>query len=305
MIDKSFLILRANPSLSGNVKLVVSSNYQLYLESYNANQTLMKEQFKHFLIKNNEYWKEVIPAFFTNVDNTSIFDVRNINDVSQSYTDYRLQFDDTYFCGAQFTEDNYYNEEFEYSAPLYIKRNSIPTDFIILRVDGLGSVTQDSNQTNFRTNILNNLKFVKSFDLSPSSDLGAWLKSNFIDDINLPTHSVIINNDDMTLSQFTGIDLINSGWSTKSLNLFETQSLNTPIFKTENIFGDIWKTNNIIYPDIINFKFLFDDTPATPTSLRNYSINRYLGFYIDEKSLVMSVSPFKTFELNITPFDVI
>ena len=90
MIDKSFLILRANPSLSGNVKLVVSSNYQLYLESYNANQTLMKEQFKHFLIKNNEYWKEVIPAFFTNVDNTSIFDVRNINDVSQSYTDYSL-----------------------------------------------------------------------------------------------------------------------------------------------------------------------------------------------------------------------
>ena len=159
MIDKSFLILRANPSLSGNVKLVVSSNYQLYLESYNANQTLMKEQFKHFLIKKNEYWKEVIPAFLTNFDNTSIFDVRNINDVSQSYTDYRLQFDDTYFCGAQFTEDNYYNEEFEYSAPLYIKRNSIPTDFIILRVDGLGSVTQDSNQTNFRTNILNNLKF--------------------------------------------------------------------------------------------------------------------------------------------------
>ena len=51
MIEKSFLLVRTNPTLTGNVKLVVASDYQLYLESYNANQTLTDQKFKHYLIK--------------------------------------------------------------------------------------------------------------------------------------------------------------------------------------------------------------------------------------------------------------
>ncbi len=303
MIEKSFFIVRTNPSLTGNVKLVVSSDYNLYLESFNANQALRNERFKHYHIKKEEFWKEVLPDFFKNVENSTIFGVRNLNDIAETYTDYRFQFDDTYFSGAQFVEDNVYKEEYEYTAPLYIKRSKIPTDFIILRVDGLGSISQDSDSSNFRERIINQLKYVTSFDLTENSDLGVWLKGNFISDVDLPEHPLVLNHGDTAFTEISGVDVQLSGWTTKYLNLNEIQSQNSPIFKTEEYFNKLWENNNLIYPDIINFKFLFDDTPATPTSLRKYSINRYLGFYVDEKVSIKSLSPFKGFELNIAAFD--
>ncbi|MFM2392630.1 MAG: Tenacibaculum phage PTm1, partial [Bacteroidota bacterium] len=303
MIEKSFFIIRTNPTLTGNVKLVVSSDYKLYLESFNANEALRNQRFKHYLIKMEEYWKEVLPDFFSNVENSTIFGVRNLNDISETYTDYKFQFDDTYFSGAQFVEDNFYTEEYEYTAPLYLKRSKLPTDFIILRVDGLGSISEDSDSSNFRERIINQLKYVTSFDLTENSDLGVWLKKNFVDDVGLPEQPLILSHGDVALTQISGIDIKASGWVTKYLNLFDIQSQNSPIFKTEEYFNKLWENNNLIYPDIMNFKFLFDDTPATPTSLRKYSINRYLGFYVDEKVALKSVSPFKGFDLNIVPFD--
>jgi hypothetical protein len=301
MIEKSFLLVRTNPSLTGNVKLVISSDYQLYLESFNTNQTLSNKKFKHFLIKKEEYWKEVLQNFFADVENDTIFDPRNINDISETYNDYQFQYDDTYFSGADFIEDNSYNESFEYSAPLYMKTDSLPTDFIIFRIDGLGSVTEDSDSNNIRDRIINKLKFVSRFDLTENSDLGFWMKNNFITDTSFPQIPMMINHGDVELSQLSGIDVTNSGWTTKYINLHETQSQNTPIFKSEEYFTNLWKNNNLIYPHILNFKFLFDDTVATPTSLSNYSINRYLGFYIDEKVLEKTISPFKGFDLNVSP----
>lgn len=299
LIEKSFQILRANPALTGNVKLVVDSNYKLYLESFNANKTLRDKRFKHYLIKNYEYYKEVVQDFFSNVENSTIFDVRNIGDKSETYTDYKFQFDDTYFCGGQFVEDNFYTEEYEYSAPLYLKKDKLPTDFLIFRIDGLGSVTEDSNPSNFRERILNNLKFVSLFDLTENSDLGTWLNKNYLNDPDMPDFPMVINHDELDFSQISGLDVKLSGWNTKTLNLKEIQSNNTPIFKSEEYFTKLWEENNLIYPHILNFKFLFDDTPATPTSLRKYSINRYLGFYIDEKQELSNVSSYKGFDLNV------
>lgn len=299
MIEKSFFIIRTNPALTGNVKLVISSNYNLYLESFNANETLRKQRFKHFLIKNDEYWKEVLSDFFDGVENKTIFEVENLNDISETYTDFKFQFDDTYFSGAQFVEDNWYSEEYEYTAPLYLKTSKLPTDFIILRLDGLGSLTEDTNSSNFRERFINNWKFVTSFDLTENSNLGKWIKKNFINDISFPQFPMIINHGDIDLSQLSGIDILKSGWSTKYINLIETQSKNSPIFRSEEYFTKLWENNSLIYPHIINFKFLFDDTPATPTSLRKYSINRYIGFYVDEKIKINSISPFKGFDLNI------
>ncbi len=298
MIDKSFFIIRANPSLSGNVKLVVDSDYNLYMESFDANDTLRNQKFKHFAIKPTEYWKELLHVFFDGVENNSIFGVRNINDIADTYTDFRYQFDDTYFSGAQFVEDNFYKESYEYQAPLYIKKNSIPSDFVILRVDGIGSVLEDSDKTNFRQRVIDQWKFVKSYDLTNNSVLGQWLKTNFVDDTGKPEHPLIISHGDTELSLLSGIDVKESGWTTKYLNLNETQSNNTPIFRGEEYFTNLWQQNSIIYPDILNLKFLFDDLPATPTSLRYYTINRYIGFYVDEKVEVKTVTPFKGFDLK-------
>jgi hypothetical protein len=61
----------------------------------------------------------------------------------------------------------------------------------------------------------------------------------------------------------------------------------------EKIVYDGYKTNKVVFPNILNFSFLYDDEPATPTSLRKWSINRYLGFYLDDLELVKYISPYE------------
>ena len=49
-MNGSISLLRANPSLTTNVKLVVDTSYNLYLESYNSNRELSDKKYKKFLI---------------------------------------------------------------------------------------------------------------------------------------------------------------------------------------------------------------------------------------------------------------
>ena len=51
LIDKSFYLIRTNSALTGNVKIVINKNNKIFLESFNANNTLRKDRFKHFEIK--------------------------------------------------------------------------------------------------------------------------------------------------------------------------------------------------------------------------------------------------------------
>lgn len=298
LIEKSFSIIRTNPKLTGNVKLVVDKSENIYLESFSINKILRQERFKHFKIEPEEYYKEVIPTFFDGVENSGIFETKRLPDISEVYDKFRFQFDDVYFSGGQFVEDNWYQEEYEYHAPLYLKRDKLPTDFIILRVDGPGSLTTQSDKDNFRSQIINNWKFVERFDLTDNSNLGKWIKRNFVDDETLPTYPLEIKHGDIDLSRISGLDTKYGGWVTKYQNLKEFQSKNAPIFKTEEFITRLFEDNNVIYPDILNFKFLFDDTPATPTELRKYSINRYLGFYVDEKVNLKSVYSYSGYDLN-------
>lgn len=298
MLNKSFFLVRTNPQLTGNVKLVLSSDSKIYLESFNANETLKKDRFKHVRVRDDEFYKETVSQFFDGVENNTIFDVRDINDVSETYTDWKYQFDTIYQSGAAFIEDNYYSETYEYLAPLYYSKN-LPSDFIIMRVDGSGSTSQDSNPSNFRNNIIDKWKFVSSFDLTKNSQIGVWLDKNFVSDIGIPKYPLFVRHGDTEPTELSGIDLKHSGWNTITLNLFENFSQNTPIFRSEEFMSELWESNSLLYPHILNLKFLFNDKPATPTSLRNYSLNRYIGFYVDNKDEIGFISPYKGYDLNV------
>jgi hypothetical protein len=298
MIEKSFLLVRTNPALTGNVKLVVSSDYKLYLESFDINKSLSQDRFRHFEIKKEEYYKEVIPHFFKDVESNAIFEIKDNRDASEMHTDYRLQFDDRYYSGAFFTEDTWHQEEYEYFAPLYLKPNKLPKNFIILRVDGAGMLNEESNAGNFRANIVDKWKFVSMFDLTPESDLGMWLHRNYIKDEGMPKHPLYVKHGEAELSEVSGIDVKFGGWATRYTNLHDFQTQNTPIFKTEEYITKLWENQNVLYPHILNMKFLFNDTPATHTSLKPYTLNRYVGFYLDDMVNVKNVSPYEGIVLN-------
>lgn len=290
MYHKSLSVLRTNPSLTSNVKIVVNNSYELFLESFDSNKTLGDSRFKHFRINKEDFLFVKIPEFYKNVPEDIAFGVKFDDDQSVMFDDYVKQFDDIYFSGCSNIEDTWYKEEFECFAPLYINPKKIPSNIFIFRVDGSGII--DLNKSNFKQEILDKLKCVTHFDLGKTTPLGQFLDRNF-NYKYFPKNGLEIDFKEYEFSRWNGIDYIEGGYSNKSKFLFNELKTETPFFEFEKNITEGYKRNQVVHPNMLNLKFLFDDTPATPDSLRKYSINRYLGFYADSIVILKTLSSYE------------
>lgn len=287
----SFGIVRTNVGLTTNVKVMVSSGYDLFLESIDSDIELSNSKFKKFRFNKDNYYDELVPYFFRDLPSDISFRVKYDNDNDKMFKDFDKQFDDIYQCGCRNILDNKgYTEEFECFAPLYIYKNSIPKNFIIFRIDGPGLV--NLNKDNFKSEIVNKLKCVKNFDLTRNTVLGEWIDINFRNNNSFPISPFSMDFRSMEFSSWNGIDMDSGGYTRRSSFFESTLDYENTFFDFEKKIYDGYRNNKIAFPNIINFSFLFDDTPATPSSLRKWSINRYMGFYFDEIEVINSVSTY-------------
>ena len=289
---RSYGLVRTNVGLTTNVKLVVGSNYGLYLDTIVSSPELSLNRYKKFQFDKDTYWEDVVSTFFQGTPVDIAYKIKYDNDNDKMSTDFANQYDDLYEYGARnITDNKFYSEEYEYFAPLYINKGSIPSNFLIFRVDGPGLISL--NKDTFRTEIIQNLKFVKNFDLGLGSYLGQWLNNSILKNKFYPNNSLYIDFRRFEFSSWRGIDYERGGYTEKTLLLDSNFEYEQPYSEMEKLISDGYKNNKIIFPNIINFSYLFDDTPATPETTRKWSLNRYLGFYIDELTLTQAFSPNK------------
>ena len=306
MINKSFQLLRTNPALTTNIKLVVTSDYKLYLESFDTNKQLSDQKFKHFSINRNNLYEDQVIKFYGGLPSQLAFDVKYDSDVTNVFSKYDQQFDDIYWSGAKSVEDNWYKEDYEYLAPLFIKKNSLPEGFIVLRVDEPTSYEEKNNdfsvgnlnKNNFNSQIVDKWKCVNFFDMRFQSDFGYFLYNNYVDNDRFPDKSFELDFRQYEYSKFYGIDYVNGVYVTKSKFLQDVLYYEQPHFKLEKEILNSFRVNNLIFPHILNLKFLFNDVPATPDDIKNYSINRYYGFYIDKLDFISNLTSYITPELS-------
>jgi len=290
MLHKSLSIVRTNPMLTTNVKLVVNSSYELFLESFDSNKTLGDSRYKHYRINKEDFLFVKIPEFFKDTPTDIAFSVKFDNDQKTMFDDYSKQYDDIYFSGCSNIEDTWHKEEFECFAPLYINSSKMPTNFFIFRIDGTGILELTSS--NFETEILDKIKCVTHFDFDQSTSIGQFLNNNYKNKF-IPQTNLEIDFKEFEFSRWSGIDYVSGGISDKSRFLTKELQTEQPFFEFEKMITDGFRFNEVCYSNILNLKFLFDDTPATPDSLRKYSINRYMGFYADSLDLMKSVSSYE------------
>jgi len=287
---KSHAILRTNTGLTTNVKLVVRSNYELYLDCIDSSPELNSVRYRKQRFTKDNYWDEIVPRFFLNTPPQVAYKVKYDNDNSTMFDDFSKQYDDLYFFGARNIYDNKdYEEEFEYFAPLHVSKSKLPSKFIIFRIDGPGLL--ELTKDNFRSEYLERMKVVKLFDLTANTELGEFLKKNITDNNAFPVTSLDIDFKKLEFSYLIGVDYGTGGYTRRSMMLEDMFSKEMSFSDMSKFFYNNYRDNQIIYPHIINFSFLFDDTPATATQLRKWSINRYCGFYIDSMELVVTISP--------------
>ena len=302
MIDRSFQLLRTNPRLTTNIKMVVSSDDNIYLESFNTNKQLSDQKYKHYQLDRQSTYEYSLTKFFDGMPAQLAFDVKYDSDTQLVYTSYDKQFDDIYWSGAKSVEDKWYKESFEYFAPLYIKKNKLPEGFVILRVDDPIPYEERENQyiatdlsrDNFSTQIVDKWKCVSLVDLRYQTNFGYYINNNIVDNDRFPSTPFEMDFRKYEFSKWYGIDYNAGVYAIKSKFLKDVLDLEQPHLKLEKQITNGYRDNSLVFPNIWNVKYLFDDKPATPDNFRNYSINRYYGFYADNLEFVTNLTSYIT-----------
>ena len=101
---------------------------------------------------------------------------------------------------------------------------------------------------------------------------------------------------ELEFCKWNGIDYESGGYTSKSFFIDDFLEEEKEIFEFEKFILDSYKSNKVVFSNIINFSFLFDDEPANPDIKRKWSLNRYYGLYVDSLEKVKTISPY------ITPF---
>ena len=132
----SFALARTNPKLTGNVKITIDSDDNIWLNSIDANKELANSKFKKFSIEDTSSYPVDLYKFFDegNTPEEIVFDLHQKfstpDSVSVKYED---QYDLFYAMGAQLNISNQYKEKNSFFAPIWIK-DTLPDYFIICRI---------------------------------------------------------------------------------------------------------------------------------------------------------------------------
>ena len=297
-MDKSFQLIRTNPRLTTNIKLVVDSNYNLYFESFDSSKELSNQQYKHYLLNREAVLENEVPKFYAKLPKNLAFTPKSQSDADVMYNEYIQQFDSTYHSGANEVDDQWYAEEFEYFAPLYLKKGNVPKKFIILRVDepaiyqvvGDDYVIGDLTKDNFRNEIIDKWKCISVFDLSSNTNVGKFFDRNVNDNKRFPEFSFFFDTKKYNYSKWGGLEYQTGVYKVSEMMLDDKLFYENPHFNLEEFITKGFEDNGLLYPYIFNMKFLFDDNPASPEEFKKWSMNRYYGFYAEDFELIRRIT---------------
>ncbi len=278
--NKSFALLRTNPKLTSNLKLLVNSNGDLFMSSFRANKELSKIEYQKYDIKSSGVYSIDVANFYKQLPLTQRYEtLRSYSDITL-YSDYEYQYEDQYQYGAIQNITKLYGEQYKIFAPIWLEKQ-IPSKFVIYRIEDVDfktDYTEDTTGQNSRIlELLKNATIIKTFDLGKSSKIGEYLNTH-VNDKRFPNSLLTVNFKEGSQSTFNGIDIANGGFVTKTEQLDRdyVQVDYPEIFSNQTITNG-FERNGIISANIINLEFLFDDYTA-----ENYKIYRYFGIYVDD-----------------------
>jgi len=278
--NNSYMLLRVNPKLSGNVKVVVDSNSNLYLDSFKVNPELSKRKYRKIPISYKDYYGRNISAFANNLPTYNYFyEVpENYHKLFTVVSDYKEQYVDTYRYGVTTNTDKLYDENFSILAPLSVGK-IIPDFFIVFKVNGVVDLTKSMSDISIMKKLLKESTFVKSFDLRKNSKLGTYVRT-IRDKSKNTIGSLYVSYNPKQFNTYTGIALDKGTVSTIYESPYSLKYKNQ--VQSDNFYTLGFERNHIVSDHIINFEYMFNDEDSDM-----FSINTYFGLYIkiNENSL--------------------
>ena len=299
----SFGLLRTNPKLTTNIKIIADSKNKVYLESIDADPLLSKSIYKGFEVTGGSYSRD-LRRFYTQgstLPKSIAYTLFEEDDSTAVKNRYNTQYDFTYAMGMQPKNSRLYTEEFSMFFPLWVEKDNIPDYFLIFKLEG--PVTYNSNDpsvipsgTNLDTNpildekitdpslffenYLKNAKVIKTFDLSYKTEIGSYIRRHAEDPL-FPESSIYVSFDKNSLSYWQGISYNEGGFCKKAKDVYKDYVLvDKTLIENDDFVTMGFQENSVVHPNILNLEFLFDDVEQT-----NYKFNRYFGLYVSEAEI--------------------
>ena len=273
-------LLRTNPKLSTNAKLVVNSIDNMYIESIDATKELASVEYKKWPVNKLGKWSYDLAKFFNNNKTPSdivYFSKSRFSDFTVQES-FEKQIEEDYHYGTTYNYSKLHDEDFRMLAPIWLDKN-IPSNFVIFRVSDPAAVLDFDTQSNFNNinEILKNSELIKTFDLTRDSNIGTYLRNHVQSEL-FPSNPISVNFSENERTNFNGIDLVRGGFTNKGEYLFDdfVKQDQTIISENELITAG-FERNKLACANLINLEFLFNDDGAN-----DYEVNRYFGLYVND-----------------------
>ena len=278
--NKSFALLRTNPRLTTNIKLVIDSNESMYFSAFKANKELSKVEFQKYPLKSSGSFANDIAQFYKNIPNSLRYQIFKKSSDLTIYSDFVNQYETQYQYGATHNTTKLYDEQYRLFAPIWLDKKT-PNKFVVYRIEDVDYDEQYGEtvegQNNRIIELLNRATIIKTYDLSRNSEIGKYIYKH-VNAKGFPNSAITFNFKEGEKSYYNGIDIEKGGFARKSESLdVSYTSVDYPeIYNNETITKG-FSRNGIVSANIMNLEFLFDDNTA-----EDYKIYRYFGLYVDE-----------------------
>jgi hypothetical protein len=282
--QNSFMLLRSNPKFAGNIKLVVDSSNNLFLDTFKVSDILSNKKYRKQQVSANSGFSSDIRTVFSSLPLGEMYkvDKDDVLNVSIPKSELDKQYSTTYNYGARMLDDDLYDEEYSILAPLWIDAK-LPDYFCVFRING--SYNDESYGAtgsifdNFASKYISTSSLSKSWSLKSNADLGVYLK-NHIDEFKNVKAPVQLSLDEYIENTWYGIAIDKGIVTGRS----ETPYLFNKTFgnftDTNAFVSGGFERNNLLCANLINLEYAFNDKDVS-----TYSMHRYFGLYLTENPL--------------------
>ena len=305
----SFGLVRTNPKLTTNVKIVADSKDKVYLESIDADPLLSKSIYKGFEVTGGSYSRD-LNRFYSQgsslLPKSIAYKTYEIDDSTGIKDRYKSQYDFTYAMGMTPKNSRLYTEEFSLFFPLWVEPSNIPDYFLIFKIDGPVAINSNdptvisqvntidngdfdastyleymtSDPDNFWNNFIKKSKIIKTFDLTQRTAIGRYIRQHAKDPL-FPESSMYASLKKGDLTYWQGMSYNEGGFCKKGQDIYTDFTLiDKTIIESEDFLTMGFQTNSVIHPNVLNLEFLFDDEEQD-----KYKFSRYFGLYVSEAQL--------------------
>ena len=274
-------LLRTNPKLSGNIKIVTSSDGTIYLESISATKDLAATRYKKSPINSSGNYSHDVSKFFKSNGTPSdlIYLTKRQESDLTVLDSYDKQVEEEYQYGTSYNYSKNYEEDLRMFAPIWAD-NNMPNNFVIFKVTsptGVDASSIDGGNFNRVQDLLKNAEIIKTFDLTSNSNLGEYIRRH-VQQETFPKSPISVSFGKNETTNYNGVDLSSGELTSKGEYIYKDfVETDKPLIEANDFITDGFKRNNMLCANLLNLEFLFNDDTA-----EDYSVNRYFGLYVDD-----------------------